>query len=256
MLGKVVDERYRLVRLLGTGGMGNVYEAVHQGTGRRVAVKVIASAALANDTGAVARFQREGRAAGSVQTPRIVPVLDAGTDRATGVPYIAMEFLVGDDLKELSDQMGPLDAHLSLRIVGQACAGLQKAHESGIVHRDIKPANLFLARQPDSRVIVKVLDFGIAKLPSKLLLGAEALSATTTGRLLGSPLFMSPEQIRGLRTLNHRTDIWSLGAVLYQALAGRPPFAECETVGQLMVAICSQEPPPLDQVAPWIQPDA
>src|SRR5258705_8336405 len=127
MVPKIVDERYRLVRLLGTGGMGNVYEAVHQGTGRRVAVKVIATAELANDTGAIARFQREAKAAGSVETPHIVQVLDAGTDRATGTPYIAMEFLVGDDLKQLSDHLGPLDAHLALRIVGQACAGLQKA---------------------------------------------------------------------------------------------------------------------------------
>jgi serine/threonine-protein kinase len=256
MLGRVVDERYELVRLLGTGGMGNVYEAVHRGTGRHVALKVIANAELANDSGAIARFQREAKAAGSVETPHIAQVLDAGTDRVTGAPYIAMEFLVGDDLRALSDQLGPLDPHLGLRIVAQACSGLQKAHELGIVHRDIKPANLFLAHQPDGRVVVKVLDFGIAKLPSKLLQGADALSATTTGRLLGSPLFMSPEQIRGLKTLDHRTDIWSIGAVLYQALAGRPPFAECETVGQLMVAICSQPPPLLGEVAPWLRADA
>ncbi|HEX9297275.1 MAG TPA: serine/threonine-protein kinase [Polyangiaceae bacterium] len=255
MLGKVVDERYRLVRLLGTGGMGNVYEAVHQGTGRRVALKVIANAELASDVGAIARFQREAKAAGSIDTEHIAEVLDAGTDRVTGMPYIAMEFLVGNDLKALSERLGPLDTHLALRIVSQACAGLQKAHESGIVHRDIKPANLFLAREPDGRLIVKVLDFGIAKLPTHLLAGGDALSATTTGRLLGSPLFMSPEQIRGLRTLDHRTDIWSLGAVLYETLAGRPPFAECETVGQLMVAICSQQPPALDLIAPWLQPD-
>jgi serine/threonine-protein kinase len=256
MLGRVVDERYELVRLLGTGGMGNVYEALHRGTGRRVALKVIANAELANDSGAIGRFQREAKAAGSVETPHIAQVLDAGTDRMTGAPYIAMEFLVGDDLRALSDELGPLDPHLGLRIVAQACTGLQKAHELGIVHRDIKPANLFLAHQPDGRVVVKVLDFGIAKLPSKFLQGADALSATTTGRLLGSPLFMSPEQIRGLKTLDHRTDIWSIGAVLYQALAGRPPFAECETVGQLMVAICSQPPPPLAEVAPWLRAEA
>jgi serine/threonine-protein kinase len=256
MLGRVVDERYQLVRLLGTGGMGNVYEALHRGTGRRVAVKVIANAELANDSGAIARFQREAKAAGSVETPHIAQVLDAGTDRATGTPYIAMEFLVGDDLRELSAQLGPLDPHLALRIVAQACAGLQKAHESGIVHRDIKPANLFMAHQADGSVVVKVLDFGIAKLPSTLLSGADALTATTTGRLLGSPLFMSPEQIRGLKTLDHRTDIWSIGAVLYQALAGHPPFAECETVGQLMVSICSQPPPSLAEAAPWLRSEA
>jgi serine/threonine-protein kinase len=255
MLGRIVDERYKLVRLLGTGGMGNVYEAVHQGTGRRVALKVIANTELANDSGAIARFEREAKAAGNIETPHIAEVFDAGTDRATRMPYIAMEFLVGDDLKEVTARLGALDVHLSLRIVAQACSGLQKAHDAGIVHRDIKPANLFLARQADGPILVKVLDFGIAKLPSKLLSGADALTATTTGRLLGSPLFMSPEQVRGLRTLDHRTDIWSLGAVLYQALAGRPPFAECETVGQLMLAICSQRPPPLEQVAPWVRPE-
>ena len=256
MLGKIVDERYRVVRLLGTGGMGTVYEAVHQGTGRRVALKVIANAELAADGGAIGRFQREAKAAGTVDTQHIAQVLDAGTDRATGIPYIAMEFLLGNDLRELSVTLGALDVHLALRIVGQACAGIQKAHDFGIVHRDIKPANLFLARQPDGGVIVKVLDFGIAKLPSKLLSGADALTATTTGRLLGSPLFMSPEQIRGLKTLDHRTDIWALGAVLYQTLAGQPPFAESETVGQLMFAICSQRPTPVDKVAPWVRPEA
>src|SRR4030095_17488 len=124
MLGRVVDERYQLVRLLGTGGMGNVYEAVHQGTGRRVAGKVIANTALRSDGGAVARFQREAKAAGSVETPHIAQVIDAGTDRATGLPFIAMEFLVGDDLKELSGQLGSPRVTLALSIVAQACAGL------------------------------------------------------------------------------------------------------------------------------------
>jgi len=248
-----IANRFRLMRQIGEGGMGSVWLATHLGLGIPCAIKFV-EGEWRRQPEMVARFEREAKVEAQLRSPHVVHVLDHGV--WNGTPYIAMEFLVGGDLKELSDCLGALDGHLALRIVGQACAGLQKAHESGIVHRDIKPANLFLARQPDGEIIVKVLDFGIAKLPSKLLSGDDALSTTTAGRLLGSPLFMSPEQIRGLRTLNHRTDIWSLGAVLYQALAGRAPFAECETVGQLMVAICSQEPPSLEQVAPWVRAEA
>jgi eukaryotic-like serine/threonine-protein kinase len=250
MIGAVLDGRYHLVRLLGEGGMGTVYEAVHGGTGRRVAVKVIARAELRSDDEVVTRFQREAKAAGHIETRHIVEVIDAGRDGRLGLPFIAMEFLVGYDLGKLLASAGPLPPDLALCIVGQACVGLEKAHAENIVHRDIKPANLFLARQPDG-IIVKLLDFGIAKVPRELLPTLDA-GLTLTGRLMGSPRFMSPEQAQGLKTLDHRTDIWSLGAVLYEALAGIAPFADCETFGQLIVAICSHPPPPLQKMAPWV----
>jgi serine/threonine protein kinase len=250
MIGAVLDGRYHLVRLLGEGGMGTVYEAVHGGTGRRVAVKVIARSELRSDDEVVTRFQREAKAAGHIETRHIVEVIDAGRDVKLGLPFIAMEFLVGYDLGKLLASAGPLPPDLALCIVGQACMGLEKAHAENIVHRDIKPANLFLAHQPDG-IVVKLLDFGIAKVPRELLPTLDA-GLTLTGRLMGSPRFMSPEQAQGLKTLDHRTDIWSLGAVLYEALAGVAPFADCETFGQLVVAICSRPPPPLQQMAPWV----
>src|SRR5215471_6448151 len=256
MLGSVVDSRYELLRLLGSGGMGAVYEALHRGTGRRVAVKLIARPDLSDDDEVLVRFQREAQVAARVDTPHIVNIIDAGRDRASGLPFIAMELLDGYDVKELVAHMGALSPELALRIGAQACSGLSKAHAAGIVHRDIKPANLFLARRPDGSVIVKLLDFGIAKLPADLLASIEGGRVTVTGKLLGSPLFMSPEQAQGLKTLDHRTDIWSLGAVLYEALAGHAPFSGFNTVGQIIVAICSHPPPDLEQVANWVPPAA
>jgi eukaryotic-like serine/threonine-protein kinase len=190
-------------------------------------------------------------AAGGIDTPHIVRVLDAGRDRVSGMPFIAMEYLSGLDLDRIVARFGALPVNLALRIAAQACAGLESAHAAGIVHRDIKPANLFVAHQ-EHGLVVKLLDFGIAKLPMELLTTLGRQGATTTGKLLGSPLYMSPEQAKGLRTLDHRTDIWSLGAVLYTMLAGQTPYADHETVGQIIVAICSQKPRPLAEVAPGV----
>jgi serine/threonine protein kinase len=252
MPGTVIDSRYELLRLIGSGGMGTVYEALHLGTGKRVAVKLISRADVADDDEILVRFQREAKAAGSIDTPHIVTIFDAGRDHGTAVPFIAMELLDGYDVKQLVGRFGALSPDLALSIAAQACNGLAKAHEARIVHRDIKPANIFLARSSDGSVIVKLLDFGIAKLPPDLLASIEGGQVTITGKLIGSPLFMSPEQAKGLKTLDHRTDIWSLGAVLYEALAGHAPFSSLSTVGQLIVAICSQEPERLEVAAPWI----
>ncbi len=253
MARTLLDGRYELLRNVASGGMGTVYEALHTGTGQRVAIKVVTSWD-GDESETVVRFQREAKAAGSIETPHIVRVLDAGKDRFSGIPFIAMEFLEGCDLNRVVSEMGALDTQLALRIALQTCAGLDKAHAAGIVHRDIKPANLFLARDAGA-VTVKLLDFGIAKLPQRLLSGLERRAVTTTGKLLGSPQFMSPEQAKGLRTLDHRTDIWSVGAVLYTMLAGFPPFEEFETVGQIIVAICSAPPSDLKRVAPDVPDD-
>src|SRR5262249_2886135 len=153
---------YRLLRLLGQGGMGKVYEAEHVGTRRHVALKVILE--LDKSPGAVRRFEREARAAGSIDTQHIVQVFDTGTDPAGNIPDRVMELRKGEGLKELLERLGPLPPDVALRLVGQACVGLAKAHEAGVVHRDIKPANLFLSRVEDGGLVVKLVDFGVAKL--------------------------------------------------------------------------------------------
>jgi serine/threonine-protein kinase len=251
VIGEVIDGKYQITRLLGQGGMGAVYHAQHRGTGRRVAVKVI-TGNLANNPVLVARFEREARAAGVIETQHIVQVLDSGADAARGLPYLVMEFLVGEDLQQLIRRIGPLPPEVAVRIVAQACLGLQRAHEAGVVHRDIKPANLFLAKREEGEILVKLLDFGIAKVMMEELGPSEGGGLTRTGSMLGSPLYMSPEQAKGLKDIDHRTDLWSLGAVLYEALCGRSPHGHITTLGQIILAICNHPPTPIQDMAPWV----
>ncbi|MGK3988199.1 protein kinase [Sorangium sp. So ce136] len=252
MIGTVIDGKYRIAKLLGEGAMGSVYEAEHTATGRRCAIKVISSLDLTRDPRIVQRFQREARAAGSIDTQHITQVLDAGVDRETKLPFLAMEFLAGEDLQHLLLRNGPLAPHVALRIAVHCCLGLQKAHDAGVVHRDIKPHNLFLARRDAGEIIIKLLDFGIAKVKMDQANDTEGADLTKTGSLVGSPLYMSPEQAVGQREIDHRTDIWSLGAVLYQALSGRTPFHDIKALGQLILSICSTPVPPLQDFAPWV----
>ncbi|WP_437618844.1 protein kinase domain-containing protein [Sorangium sp. So ce1151] len=250
MDGQIVDQKYRLTRLIGEGGMGCVYEAQQLDTGEQVAVKLISGQKRRESATALGRFQREARAAAGVDTPHIVHVRDAGTDPVTGAPYLVMEYLDGEDLGQLLHRLGPLRPEVALRIIVQACLGLQKAHEARVIHRDIKPANLFLARSGDGEVVVKLLDFGIAKIkPSE---GGMTTGLTTTGKMLGSPLFMAPEQIEDIRTVDYRTDIWSLGVVLYAALSGNAPHHHIASIARLFVLICTEPAPPIQDVAPWV----
>jgi serine/threonine-protein kinase len=253
VLGTTLDGKYRIDRLLGAGAMGSVYEAQHTGTGRRVAVKLITSVDVARDAKLIARFQREAKAAGAIDTQHITQVLDTGVDEA-GAPYLVMELLDGEDLQHVFARVAPLPPDLALRIAAQACLGLQKAHEAGVVHRDIKPANLFLAKRDAGEIIVKVLDFGLAKVKTEA--GAEpGMALTKTGSMLGSPLYMAPEQARGLKTIDHRADLWSLGVVLYRALTGRTPYDACDALGGLIIAICHEDAEPVQQKAPWVAPE-
>ncbi|WP_438002318.1 protein kinase [Sorangium sp. So ce185] len=255
MIGTIIDGKYRIDKLLGEGAMGSVYAAEHTTTGRRCAIKVISSLDLTRDPKVVQRFQREARAAGSIDTQHITQVLDAGVDRDTKLPFLAMEFLSGEDLQHLLLRTGPLVPDAALRIAVHCCLGLIKAHEAGVVHRDIKPHNLFLARRDAGEIIVKLLDFGIAKVKMDQVNETEGADLTKTGSLVGSPLYMSPEQAVGQREIDHRTDIWSLGAVLYQALSGRTPYHDIRALGQLILAICSTPVPPLQNFAPWVPPE-
>ncbi|WP_437934282.1 serine/threonine protein kinase [Sorangium sp. So ce341] len=255
MNGQLCDGKYRVIRLLGQGGMGAVYEAEHVGTGARVALKCIDGALVVPGKNSLVRFQREVKAMGAVDTEYMVRVLDAGTDPESKVPYMVMELLRGEDLQHLLDRVGSLEPDTALRIVAQVCLGLQKAHEARVVHRDIKPANLFLARRGDGEIVVKILDFGIAKFKPEPSQGGPTTGLTRSGGILGSPLYMSPEQARGLSDIDDRTDIWSLGMVLYCALAGRLPHGHISAFGDLIMAICAQEPLSIQALAPWVEPE-
>ncbi|XXY53238.1 serine/threonine-protein kinase [Sorangium sp. So ce269] len=253
--GTTLNGRYTLGRSLGKGGMGAVYEADDVELQRRVAVKVICPE-LAHTRSALGRFEREAKAASAVRTEHIVRVLDADVDRETGSPFLVMELLRGEDLAELLDRLGPLPPRLALRIVAQACVGLQKAHEAGVLHRDIKPANLFLARREEGGgIVVKLLDFGVAKIRPVHDPCRDTTGLTRSGHVLGTPRYMSPEQARAIKDVDHRTDIWSLGVVLYRALAGRTPTEDVETVGDLIAALVTDLPAPVQTFAPWVSPE-
>ena len=250
MIGSLIHRNYRIDRLLGEGGMGSVYLAHDLAHDRAVAVKVLTGYAGESAT-IIERFHRESKAALSIDSPHVARVFDAGTD--TCGPFLVMEHLEGEDAGHLFRRLQHLPPSLALRIVGQACAGLAKAHEAGVVHRDIKPANLFLARLAGGQVTVKILDFGVAKvLPTWAQRDVAPEVLTRTGAVLGSPLYMSPEQARGAKAVDHRADVWSLGVVLYQALAAAAPNQEIEALGELIVTICTQAPRPVEESAPWI----
>jgi serine/threonine-protein kinase len=253
VIGTTLDGKYRIDRLVGGGAMGSVYEAEHTGTGRRVAVKVINSGDVARDAKLVARFQREAKAAGAIDTQHITQVLDTGVDEG-GSPYLVMELLHGEDLSQAIKRLGPLEPDVALRVLLQACLGLQKAHDAHVVHRDIKPANLFLARRDAGEVIVKLLDFGIAKVKIDQANDPASAALTKTGSMLGSPLYMSPEQAKGLKSIDHRADLWSLGITLYQALTGHTPYDQCEALGGLIIAICHEDVASVQDLAPWVSP--
>jgi serine/threonine-protein kinase len=252
LIGEVIDGKYEVVRLLGEGGMGAIYEARHTGTGRRVAVKVIGAQALAAGQEAFVRFEREARASGAIDSEHVVQVLDSGIDGTTGNPYMVMELLAGEDLHQLLQRTGPVAPDAALRVIAQACIGLQKAHAAGIVHRDLKAANLYLTRRDHGGVTVKLLDFGIAKMRADQYAASDDHGLTRTGAMIGSPLYMSPEQAKGSKDIDHRSDIWSLGVVMYEALAGSPPNGGLQSIGELIIAICSTPPRPIQEVAGWV----
>jgi serine/threonine-protein kinase len=251
---ETIGGRYKVVRLLGAGGMGSVYEAIDSATNQRVAVKVIIAEIAQNQT-LMGRFEREARAAAAIDTIHIVKVLDAGQDPGTGQPFMVMEYLDGEDLQQILKRLGPVSPDLVMRVAYQACMALQKAHEQKIVHRDIKPANFFLARGPGGERVVKLLDFGVAKVKADPQSTELTAGLTRTGSMLGSPLYMSPEQARGHKDIDYRSDIWSLGIVLYQALAGRTPHQDTDLLGELLILICTEAPQPLQEIAPWVPPD-
>ncbi|MEQ9320441.1 MAG: serine/threonine-protein kinase, partial [Polyangiaceae bacterium] len=250
MIDETIDGRYEIVRFIGEGGMGAVYEARHVATRRRVAIKLISEEA-ANDPERLARFRVEAKAAGRIDSDHITQVFDLGHDDERDTPYMAMEYLEGEDLEVLFERRGRLPLHLGLRIVCQALYGLARAHEAGVTHRDIKPANIFLSKRDNGRCVVKLLDFGIAKIRQGDALSASSSGITSAGILIGSPLYMSPEQTKTFKGLDPRTDVWSMGVVLYQALVGVTPFETDAGIGDLILANNTHEVNVRER-APWV----
>jgi serine/threonine-protein kinase len=247
--GTVIGGKYRIDVLIGRGGMGSVWSGVHLGLGQRVAIKLIAKR-FASSREARARFDLEAKAVAQLRSRFVVQVYDNG-ETTDGTPYIVMELLEGESLDHRIESRGPIPLDQTVRIVSQVGRALTRAHALGIVHRDLKPENIFLTRSDDDDgEIAKVLDFGIAKIKNP---DAPSDSATRTGAVLGTPLFMSPEQARGLKSVDHRTDLYSLGMVTYMMLTGQSAFSG-ESFGDILVAICTQPLPSLHQVAPGLPP--
>ena len=246
--GAVLAGKYRLEGLMGHGGMGSVWEATHLGLEQKVAVKIV-SPQYAKVPDIRRRFDVEAKAAARLRSRHVVQVFDNG-ELDDGTPYMVMEYLEGESLGRRLQRSGPLPLPECVRMMAHVAHALAKAHERGIVHRDIKPENIFLARTHDEESFVaKVLDFGIAKVAVE---GEQ--STTRSGALLGTPMFMSPEQARGMRSIDHRTDLFSLGLVAYSALTGVHPFSS-DSYGDLIVQICTEPLPILRAAAPWV-PDA
>jgi len=240
--GSIVDGKYVVERVLGEGGMGVVVAATHLGLEQRVAIKFLAPEAMRSKE-AVERFQREAKVAAKVRSEHVARVHDVGTVGEGGVPYIVMEYLEGRDLGQLIDQDGKLPIDDACEIAIQACEALAEVHVAGIVHRDLKPSNLFITRRADGSPCVKLLDFGISKFTVHPDDSAVDPALTATATIMGSPSYMSPEQLKSTKEVDARTDVWSLGAVLYEAVTGKPAF-RAETVPQVCAMIASDEPAP------------
>ena len=244
----LVAGKYRLTELLGRGGMGSVWAGIHMTLGTRVAVKFI-DAEHVDSAEARHRFENEARAAAALRSKHVVEVYDHGV-MDDGRPFIVMEFLDGEPLDRRLDRLGRLGAKDVARIVGMVCRALSKAHAVGIVHRDLKPENIFLVwDDEDGADVAKVVDFGIAKFTEP----SGPSSATRTGSVLGTPYYMSPEQARGLRSVDYRSDLWSVGVIAFRCITGRLPF-EGEAVGDVLVKLCTAPIPVPSTLVPDLPP--
>jgi eukaryotic-like serine/threonine-protein kinase len=247
-VGQLIAGKYRVEKMLGRGGMGVVMAALHEQLNQRVALKFLTDDAYQQPE-AVTRFLREARAAVQIQSEHVARVMDVGT-LDSGAPYMVMEYLRGLDLKEVSTRRGPLPVSEAVDFLLQACDAVAEAHSLGIVHRDLKPSNLFLTERPDGTPMVKVLDFGI----SKALHGSRGGDTsqhqmTASAAIMGSPQYMSPEQIRSSKNVDARADVWALGTILHELISGTPTYV-ADTVPGLLAMIVADSPPPLTASRP------
>jgi eukaryotic-like serine/threonine-protein kinase len=245
--GSIFAGKYRVERVLGRGGMGMVLAARHLGLDEPVAIKVLLPAMM-EVSGMVERFTREARASAKIKNDHVVRVTDVDA-LPSGVPYMVMERLDGTDLSDLCKSVGPLPITDAVRYLLETCSAIGEAHAMGIIHRDLKPANLFLARRRDGATAIKVLDFGI----SKAMQSIGEQTVTVAGTVLGSPSYMSPEQIAAARDLDGRTDLWSLGVILYQLLTGSLPFPAV-TLTQLCALVLQTAPRRPSELRPDLPP--
>ncbi|HVU03466.1 MAG TPA: protein kinase [Polyangiaceae bacterium] len=240
--------KYLVGRTLGEGGMGVVVEARHLELDQMVAIKFLRPE-IAKEGSSAERFRREARAAVKIRSEHVCRVMDVGT-LESGVPYLVMEHLEGNDLSDEAERRGRLPVEEAVDYVLQACEALAEAHASGIVHRDLKPGNLFLASRPDGSRGIKVLDFGVSK---SILESGDQLRLTKTASLVGSPLYMSPEQLDAAKDVDPRADIWALGTILFELVAGRTPFY-AETIPQLVNAVMNGTPPTFAELGVSVPP--
>jgi serine/threonine protein kinase len=254
LVNQKLDGRYLVKRLIGKGGMGNVYE-VQTSTGELLAAKVVSAGVNGANPATLQRFAREAKSSSAINSVNVVRTVDAGCDNTLGFPFIIMELLHGVDLSTIMKREGALVPEVAVRLLVQAARGVAAAHARGVVHRDIKPANLFLQQEPrSSMVTVKVCDFGVAKRVAGMGVSSVAShhSLTRSGGMLGSPMYMSPEQARNAKAVDERTDVWSLSVVLWEALSGQRLWGGQVSLGELIVAICTEPIRRLQTVAPWV----
>jgi len=243
--GDVLAGKFRVERVLGAGGMGVVVAAHHLQLDEKVAIKFLLPASVTKPD-VLARFEREARAAVKIKSEHVARVIDVGRLQ-TGSPYMVMEYLEGGDLRSWLKERGAMATEQAAEFVLQACEAIAEAHALGIVHRDLKPANLFCLRRADGLLSIKVLDFGISKVGAGMRGSAPELDMTSTGAVVGSPLYMSPEQLKSSKGVDQRTDVWSLGVILYELVAGKPPFV-AESITELAIEIATGTPKPLREL--------
>jgi serine/threonine protein kinase len=236
--GTTLAGKYRLISLLGRGGMGSVWRAERVGWHSPVAIKLMNSVDV-HDTPALARFQREARLAASLRSIHVVQVLDDGVDAATGTPFIVMELMEGESLAERLTRVKRLRPPVVAQIVTQIARALSRAHEAGLIHRDLKPDNILIMRNDDEE-LVKVLDFGIAKWMAGSSSKSHSGMSTLAGQMLGTPAYMSPEHFANSASIDHRADLWSLGVIAFECMTGTRPF-QGDTLVALALAICSSK---------------
>jgi serine/threonine-protein kinase len=240
-VGQILVGKYRVDRVLGAGAMGVVVAAHHLGLDTKVAIKLLQPHML-QDQEVVARFAREARAAAKITNHHVVRVLDVG-ELDTGAPFMVMEFLEGSDLREWLGHHGPLPVAQAVDFMMQASEAIAEAHRVGIVHRDLKPSNLYCVTRGDAEPSIKVLDFGISKMSAGRS-GGQSMAITRTSTVIGTPLYMAPEQMESSRDVDARADLWALGVILYELLAGQSPFF-AESFPEVCLKVATRPPPPL-----------